>query len=167
MKPAVCFVMLNPSTADASFDDPTIRRCIGFAQRELGSPGAPVIGRSTVISECGRYRYRLEREWDNGRLIVVNLFAWRSTKPVDLPRGPEGIGPENDGHIVEAVREAAIVVVGWGSSWPSPSRVNQVLHLIRQNGRTPHALGVTLALHPKHPLYLRTTAELVAYEGDA
>lgn len=163
MKPAVCFVMLNPSTADASLDDPTIRRCIGFAQRELGSSGAPIIGSSAVISECSHYRYRLEREWEGGRLIVVNLFAWRATKPVDLPRGPEGIGPENDGHIVEAVREAAIVVAAWGSSWPSPSRVAQVLKLIRQNGHTPQALGITKDLHPRHPLYLRSSAPLVPY----
>lgn len=164
MKPSIAFVMLNPSTADGMVDDPTIRRCVGFAQRETGHTGHQVVDRSAVISEDGRYRYRLEREWGGARMVVVNLFAWRATKPVDLPRGPEAVGPENDGHIVEAVREAALVVAAWGSSWPSPSRVAHVLQLIRQNGRTPRALGITMDLHPKHPLYLRATAPLVPYE---
>src|ERR1700677_1476546 len=64
---ALPFVMLNPSTADANIDDPTIRRCMGFSRRE----GA-------------------------GGIIVVNLFAYRATEPSDLPAGAERIGPENE-----------------------------------------------------------------------
>lgn len=61
---AVNFVMLNPSTADAEQDDPTIRRCLGYAFR-----------------------------WGFARLIVTNLYALRSTDPRALWEHPDPIGP--------------------------------------------------------------------------
>jgi hypothetical protein len=69
----VNWVMLNPSTADAQADDPTIRRVVNFA-----------------------------RAWDFGGLVVTNLFALRSTDPKRLRRARDPIGPENDRHLVEA-----------------------------------------------------------------
>lgn len=83
--PRVCFVMLNPSTADAERDDPTIRRCTGFA-----------------------------RQWGYGSLEVVNLFAFRATHPADLRRAPDPIGPENDSCLVQATRDAARTIAAWG-----------------------------------------------------
>lgn len=80
------FIMLNPSTADAEQDDPTIRRCMGFA-----------------------------RAMDCGVLVVVNLFAYRSKSPKILTAAPEPVGPENDEHINAAAhgkhqgRDATIV----------------------------------------------------------
>lgn len=65
--PAATFVMLNPSTADAATDDPTIRRCIGFA-----------------------------KSWDCGSLNVVNLFAFRATDPRELLAATDPVGPRND-----------------------------------------------------------------------
>src|SRR5450755_1416997 len=69
------WVMLNPSTADALADDPTIRRCTGFS-RALGLDG----------------------------LVVVNLFALRATEPRELRRHPEPAGPANDWFIQEAAK---------------------------------------------------------------
>ena len=69
---ALPFVMLNPSTADADNDDPTIRRCIAFAKRE----GA-------------------------GGIVVANLFAFRATSPADMLAAPNPFGPENEGHLTE------------------------------------------------------------------
>jgi hypothetical protein len=60
------FILLNPSTADATQDDPTIRRCIGFS-----------------------------RLWGCGKLAVLNLFAFRATLPADLKRAADPVGPEN------------------------------------------------------------------------
>jgi hypothetical protein len=82
----VCFVLLNPSTADAFQDDPTIRRCVGFA-KELGGAA----------------------------LAVVNLFALRATDPKELLRAVDPIGPHNTHWLVETIRKSDIAVVGWGA----------------------------------------------------
>lgn len=97
----VLFVMLNPSTADAAFDDATIRRCLGFAR----------------TLECER-------------LDVVNLFAWRSTDPSELARASDPIGPDNDAHIRACGQEADIIVCAWGAHPAASDRVARVLTLL-------------------------------------
>src|SRR3954468_18218250 len=88
LAPVMVWVMLNPSTADADVDDPTIRKCIGFAKRHR-----------------------------HGGIILANLFAWRTTDPRELPRAADPVGPANDEHIRWACRAPllATVVAGWGS----------------------------------------------------
>lgn len=71
--PPVCWVMLNPSTADADADDPTIRRCMGFAER-----------------------------WGYGGNRVVNVYALRSADPKRLWEAGDPVGPENDQSIIDA-----------------------------------------------------------------
>ena len=83
--PVACWIMLNPSTADATKDDPTIRRCIAFSKR-----------------------------WGYGSIEVVNIFAYRATAPADLWPLSDPIGQENDTHIDAAVQRAAIVIAAWG-----------------------------------------------------
>lgn len=83
--PTVAFVMLNPSTAGAASDDPTIRRCLGFA-----------------------------RAWGFGALVAVNLFALRSPEPARLRRARDPVGPDNDRHIRSAARTASLVIAAWG-----------------------------------------------------
>ena len=85
-KPMVGFCMLNPSTADASVDDPTIRRLIGFA-----------------------------KAWGYGGFYVVNLFALRSPKPVLLKTAADPIGPVNDLHIAKCVSLIEILICAWGA----------------------------------------------------
>lgn len=125
--PPVTFVMLNPSTADHQLDDPTIRRCVGFA-----------------------------KAWGYGRLKVVNLYAWRATQPRDLWRADDPVGPQNDEHLAEAAYIAyehdAPLVAAWGAN-AKPDRVAQVLALPHLDRLT--ALGVTKSGAPRHPLYLR------------
>lgn len=155
--PTVLFVMLNPSTADALQDDPTIRRCIGFAQR-----------------------------WGAGRLEVVNLYAWRATNPRELdgvwceangwasPTGEYGpwhytstAGPfmanRNDVIIEEAAREADRIVAAWGAwSGPDDYAVARVLEDLLPQGRV-EALALTKHGQPRHPLYVRGDVEPVPY----
>jgi len=83
--PAMTWIMLNPSTADASEDDPTIRRCVGFARRE----------------GCGAIQ-------------VVNLFALRAADPRELLASPDPVGPGNDGFLL-ARPLAACIVAAWGT----------------------------------------------------
>ena len=86
-KGTVLFVMLNPSTADANVDDPTITRCIGFASK-----------------------------WGYGGLEVANLFAFRATDPMELSRCSDPVGPDNDGHIVSMRDNHALIVAAWGAN---------------------------------------------------
>lgn len=83
--PHVCFCMLNPSTADAASDDPTIRRCIGFA-----------------------------KSWGFGSLSVVNLFAYKATCPRELKLAPDPIGLYNFHFIKLFSAKAAVTVAAWG-----------------------------------------------------
>lgn len=134
----VHFVMLNPSTADALQDDPTIRRCIGFA-----------------------------KEWNRSALVVTNLYAYRATKPEELfipwvdPLGP---GDECDEWITEHSRSSDLTVVAWGAqAGPKKGRPADVLDLIADAGAEPHALALTKHGHPRHPLYVRGDAEPIPY----
>lgn len=120
--PAV-FVMLNPSTADAFADDPTIRRCTSFAKRE----------------GCGG-------------LIVVNLFALRATDPKQLYTHPDPVGPLNDGIVYEARLQGSPVIAAWGVHGALNGRAEVVVGLLEfsdlmclgttKDGRPRHPLYV-------------------------
>lgn len=125
-----CFIMLNPSTADAEKDDPTIRRCISFARRE-----------------------------GFGRLIVVNLFAYRATNPKELLTAEDPIGnPENDHWIARSAALSTLTICAWGAFGNFTDRYKDVRYLLR-NFR-PHCLGWTKDMIPRHPLYLPKNAPL-------
>lgn len=124
----VCgFVMLNPSVADHDQNDNTIRRTIGYATA-----------------------------WGYADLIIGNAFAFRSTSPKPL-RGmlaSAAIGAYNDLAIAAIARVCDLVVCGWGNHGATHGRGDQVLRILRDNGATPHALRITGAQQPEHPLYL-------------
>lgn len=124
------FVMLNPSTADASVDDPTIRRCMGFARRE----GA-------------------------GGIIVANLYGLRATDPTALRKTEDPFGPDNRSNIqsvgMEAVATCMPVVCAWGTGGWVKSADRDAIHLLNSTGARLVCLGATKAGHPKHPLYIK------------
>lgn len=127
--PMAVFVMLNPSKADAQLDDPTIRKCIGFA-RALGYGG----------------------------IIVVNLFALRATDPKELRKHPFPVGPRNAAAIDEVVRKhgpTGIVICAWGSNVAAKTRAPLVLARLRAMGVQLCALRISKKSQcPEHPLYL-------------
>jgi hypothetical protein len=141
--PGAVWIMLNPSTADAMKDDPTLGRCIAFT-----------------------------REWDLAGLTVVNLFALRATDPHALAGHPDPCGPENDDFIREAIGRASVLVAAWGAHKLAASRAAHVLKLVADAGLEPMCLGVTKDGYPKHPLargraYIPAGTKPVPFGGDA
>lgn len=162
--PRLPFVMLNPSTADADQDDPTIRRCVGFARRE---------------SYVG--------------IEVVNLFAWRATDPKDLADTPDDIifgFPRNVDVLERLMADHPVVVAAWGARFAEVVRRQKTLSYQRPDirGFVPNAdygvsdhpkmiqamanqndtqlvcLGVTADRSPRHPLMVRSDQRLIPWE---
>ncbi len=127
----VTFIMLNPSTADTDVDDPTIRRCMRFSKR-----------------------------WDCAELHVVNLFAIRSTRPQGIIRSPDPVGPENRKWIQRAVASSALVVCAWGTCGTFMGQDQMVLGCIKKLC-SPMCVALTRGGHPRHPLYVPYSAELM------
>jgi len=100
-KPYVMFIGLNPSTADESKDDPTIRRCMGFA-----------------------------KAWGFGGLCMTNLFAYRATDPNKMKAWPDPIGLHNDAWLIRVATDAGLVVAAWGNHGNHLSRAADVRRLI-------------------------------------
>jgi hypothetical protein len=137
--PAICFLMLNPSTADELANDPTVARCEARAVA---------------------MKY--------GRLDVVNLFPWRATDPEELLKVPDPVGPPNkaDGAIMDAVDRASLVICAWGAHRAAVARAAEVLRIIRIagfHGRLFH-LGLNQDGSPKHPLYIANKVKPQRYQ---
>lgn len=133
VRPAL-FIMLNPSTADASQDDPTIRRCISFAQRE----------------GCTE-------------LTVVNLFALRATNPKELLIHPDPVGPLNNERLKEQIEKHtnSLIVAAWGAHKFAQER-GTLLKFIWSPQFL--CLGMNKDGSPKHPLYVKSDAPLIELE---
>ena len=135
------WVMLNPSTADAEKDDPTIRACMGFTWNQWGYQG----------------------------MMVGNLFAFRETSPTALFKAAKAandiVGPENDRWLSEMARDAAIVVLAWGANVErtkqSIYRASAVESMFRSWHRNVWTLGVTKDGHYKHPLMQKYDTPLI------
>lgn len=129
-KPILIWIMLNPSTADANLDDPTIRRCMSFA-----------------------------RENGYGGILVVNLFAFRATKPEDMKAAADPIGPDNDDWLQRVFEYAkdtnSNVACGWGVHGALRDRDWAVAERAEIAGLTPLCLGHSKEGSPKHPLYIK------------
>jgi hypothetical protein len=130
-KPRVLIVMLNPSTADAVINDATIRSCIRL---------------------CTAMGY--------GSFEVVNLFAWRATKPVELQHAADPVGPINDIIIAAAVGRCDLVICAWGAHKMADNRASHVRALLRQYRPAVFCFGKTKSGAPMHPLYIKTGTPL-------
>lgn len=126
----VTWVMLNPSTADGTVDDATIRRCMGF---------------STA--------------WGYHHMKVVNLYAFRATKPADLWRADDPVGPENFEWVDRAAQAASRVILAWGAHGARDGRgaamEQRLCERFQDSASTlVMVMGRTKGKEPVHPLYL-------------
>ena len=143
-KPRVCFVGLNPSTADATTDDPTIRRCLGYAHR-----------------------------WGMGGLTMLNLFSYRATDPGELLQLSLEQAQGDQGPATLAAyskQPQPLFVLCWGASVGMRDDLLRYAHRVGQNFAelgTGWCLGKTKGGQPRHPLYLPKTADLIPYEANA
>lgn len=128
-------IALNPSTADESDLDPTLRRIRSFCMaREMSG------------------------------FCMLNLFGFRATDPTVMKAQGDPVGPENDRHILKWARQAEIVIVAWGTHGSFRDRDRQVLSLLRTAGIQAFCWGLNQNGSPKHPLYLPKSSPLIPYE---
>jgi len=121
------FVCLNPSTADETEDDPTLRRCMGYASA-----------------------------WGLAAVCMTNLFAYRATKPKDMKSAADPIGPDNDRYLRAIAKDAGVVIAAWGTHGAYRGRAHDArtllhnLHYLRltKNGHPAHPLYLPAALTP-------------------
>lgn len=128
-KSPILFIMLNPSTADADADDPTIRRVIRFAT-----------------------------SWGYGGVYVANLYAFRSTDPKALKHADDPIGNENVAHITQLIGMVSKVVYAWGNNQKEPSWLSELVQTpycidLSKKGIPKHPLYLKNELIPK--VYVR------------
>lgn len=137
--PKTClFIMLNPSTADALNDDPTIRRCVSFA-----------------------------KAWKYDRLEVVNLFAYRTKSPSELKAlldKDDPVGRSNIKYVQQAMTDAGLIVCAWGVHGSHLDQDETVLGWLPFE-RKIYSLGTTKDGSPKHPLYIAADTKLVEFHG--
>ncbi|MFT5586249.1 MAG: hypothetical protein ACI9VR_003846 [Cognaticolwellia sp.] len=136
----VCFIGLNPSTADGTQDDPTLRRCIVFA-----------------------------KQWGHGSLVLLNLFARRTPSPAELWR-MAAAGQDIEGQQMQAlIQEAAQaqqVVACWGAAKAARPRGRELVLNLESAGVEVHAIQRTKGGDPSHPLYLRKGLTPLLYSLD-
>lgn len=122
------FVGLNPSTADETTDDPTVRRCVAYA-----------------------------KAWGYGALCMMNLFAYRATQPADMLAQADPVGPESDTYLLRMAAQADVVVAAWGTHGAHLKRNDHVrfllggrLHYLRltKDGHPGHPLYLPKNLKP-------------------
>ena len=133
-KPRALFIMLNPSTADAEIDDPTIRSCI-----------------------------RLSKGLGYGSFEVVNLFGLRATDPAELEKATDPIGPQNATVGDAAINRCDVAICAWGAHPMAQRRAADFISWVKGWKPAAYCLGLTKAGAPKHPLYIKSGTPLTVY----
>lgn len=137
-KPHAMFIMMNPSTADETVNDRSVAKCERFA-----------------------------RAWGvYGGIYVGNTFAYRATDQKRLIDAAAPTGPDNDRHIIQMAKKAAIVVFAYGKPRHKPLRARgkELARLLIEKAHVnPHILSLAKDGTPKHPLYLKRTLKPVRW----
>lgn len=138
--PQATFIMLNPSTADGRLNDPTVKKCIGFARR-----------------------------WGMGGLMIVNLFAYRDSKPEKMLQADDPVGPDNASSISWACERAAenegLVICAWGANGRYMDQDETVVGWLEMLTIKPKCLRLTQGGAPEHPLFVPYETTPIPYNG--
>jgi hypothetical protein len=139
--PVYAFFGINPSTADASVDDATVRKWIGFT-----------------------------KVWGASRFIVGNAFAYRATDVRELANVEDPFGEDIGEHVTDIIQDADILVPCWGNTTKVPPRLQStfdvLLDALRSSGKPVKHFGLTKAGDPKHPLMLAYTTKLTLWSTE-
>lgn len=136
----VQFIGLNPSTADETKDDHTIRRCRNFARR-----------------------------WGYLAMCMTNLFAFRATDPRAMLKAADPVGPQNDKHLVNIAHEADLIVCCWTALGNHQQRTGglrrdvEVKYFLKSYAHKMRVFGLTASGHPRHPSRLPNATELTIF----
>lgn len=138
--PVFAFFGVNPSTADASEDDATVRKWRGFVTR-----------------------------WGGSRFIVGNVFAFRATDVRGLASVADPVGQVNNGHLQEIISDADVLVPCWGNTTKLPRELRPhcrwLLHVLCMAGKPVKTFGLTQSGDPLHPLMLGYDTPLVDWSA--
>lgn len=135
-RPNLLWLMLNPSTADETQNDPTVERCETRA-----------------------------RMWKYGGVEIYNIFGFRATDPKNMKLQDDPVGPDNDKWMAEfAVKsQQTLAIAGWGNHGGHNNRNHDVLKILRANNGNVKALKINASGDPKHPLYVGYSQRTVDY----
>lgn len=140
--PVYAFFGINPSTADASVDDATVRKWTGFCKR-----------------------------WGASRFIVGNVFAYRSTDVKALAALDDPHGPDIGDHITDIITEADILVPCWGNTSKVPPVLQEFFDVLMDalvsSGKPVRCFGMTKAGDPMHPLMLGYDTPLKPFPNES
>lgn len=131
----VMIIGLNPSTADETKDDPTIRRCQDFAFR-----------------------------WGYPAMCMTNLFGFRATDPDDMKREPDPVGQDNNHWLLDTANKASVILCAWGNHGSHTNRDLTVLNLLLPFREKQQCLKKTKSGQPQHPLYIAADIEPILYQ---
>lgn len=131
----IVFIGLNPSTATEVQNDPTVARCIRYAQ-----------------------------DWGYDAMTMLNAFAYRSTDPAKLRRVADPVGKATDQYIRRLTGEARLVLLCWGTHAVHLNREAILLEKLLRWDRPLYCLKLTQAGHPSHPLYLRKDLQPLPFQ---
>lgn len=130
-KKFLVFIMLNPSTANEEYNDPTVERCQNHA---------------------------INKNYEG--MIVLNIFAYRTTDPKKLLEIKNPIGEKNNETIIETIKKHKDIICAWGNHGKILERSEEVKKILKENRARTQAFQITKVGEPKHPLYVSYNKEL-------
>lgn len=129
------FIGLNPSTADETNDDPTVRRCVNYA-----------------------------KGWGFFEMCMTNAFAFRSTDPRGMLSAPDPVGEDNDERLLEVAASADLIVCCWGRHGLHAGRHDRMKELLKPHAARLRCFKLNADGTPVHPLYQRADAPLINFK---